>query len=256
MDRFYDHLRIGNRRGVQGGSAPGNIQWHAREIDDASIAAIAAKIVRGAHEDAIDRAGLDAQCTKHALRVIDRVARNLEALAAFNTLFANVDAIYWARFGALVARDARREIEAMEPAITTRNWYGQLGILKVFRERLALWAIRFQPSTERDPHAMAHGVNRVDHIAHPGPKRLQFIDHWAAILPDKLGNPGNAASDILRFHERGTSTYQRAFVALTVRVGFDYRGATNRFATAKQRTRIVIFNSILELAHVEFETQC
>src|SRR3954463_7775044 len=114
VHRLGDYFRIGDRRGVQRRAAPRHVERHPRKIDDASIAAIAAQVVRRAHEYAIDRAGLDTQCTEHALRVVDRVAGDFETLAAFDPLLANVDAVDRARLRALIARDAGCQIKPMK----------------------------------------------------------------------------------------------------------------------------------------------
>ncbi len=177
--RVGNHFRIGNCRWVERRSAPGHIERHPRKIDDASIAAVAAQVVRRAHEDAIDRTRLDAQCTEHALRVVDRVAGDLEALAAFDALLADVNAIDRARLRTLIAGDAGRQIEAMKAAIPGRHRNRQLRIFEVLGKRFALGPIGFDPRSKRDPHAVRNGVNRLDDVAHPGPDSLHFVDHWA-----------------------------------------------------------------------------
>src|SRR5256885_12184719 len=92
VNRLGNYFRIGNSRGVQRRSAPRHIKRHPREIDDATIAAVAAQIVCRSHEDAIDRTRLDAQRAKHALGVVDRIASDLEALATLYPLLAAINA--------------------------------------------------------------------------------------------------------------------------------------------------------------------
>src|SRR6478609_2884518 len=93
VNRIGDYFRIGNRRWIQRRTAPRHIERQPREVHDASIAAVAAQVVRRAHENAIDRAGLDTQRTKHALRVVDRVAGDLETWGALNAFLPDVNAI-------------------------------------------------------------------------------------------------------------------------------------------------------------------
>src|SRR5205823_1597428 len=109
VHRICYHLRLRHRRGIKRCLAPTNFHREPREIDDASVAAIARQVVRRPHEDAIDRARLDAQRTKHALAVVDRKAGDLEALAVLDPLLANIDAIDRASLRTLIARNARRQ---------------------------------------------------------------------------------------------------------------------------------------------------
>ena len=55
------------------------------------------------HKNTVDRARFDTKSTKHAFRVVNGEAGDLEALGTFNPRFANVNTIDRARFGALVA---------------------------------------------------------------------------------------------------------------------------------------------------------
>src|SRR3954447_22877095 len=86
MDRLGNHFRIGNRRRIECGAAPRHVEGHPREIDDAAVPAVAAQVVRRSHEDTVNRTWLDAQRTKHALRVVDRVPGDLKTLAPLDTL--------------------------------------------------------------------------------------------------------------------------------------------------------------------------
>src|SRR5688572_19483906 len=60
MYRLDNRLRLRHRRGIQRRFAPRHFDRQAREIDDASVAAVAAQVVRGPHEDAIHGARLNA----------------------------------------------------------------------------------------------------------------------------------------------------------------------------------------------------
>jgi hypothetical protein len=179
VNRLGNHFRIGDGRRVQCCAAPRHIQRHPREIDDAAVPAITAQIVRRSHEDAVNRTWLDAQRTKHALRVVNRVSGDLETLAAFDPLFANINAVDRARFSALIARDARRQIKPVKTAIPGSDRYGQLWIFKVLGKRLPFWTVSLNPRAKRYPQAMRNGVDGVNDVAHPGPHSLHFVYHWA-----------------------------------------------------------------------------
>src|SRR3954454_4777563 len=183
VNRLGDYFRIRNRRWIDRCSAPSDIERHTRKVDNASIAAIAAQIVRRAHEDAVHRARLDAQCTKHALRIVDRVAGDLEALAVLDALLADVNAIDGASLRTLIARDAGREIKSMKAAISRGHRHRKFRVLEMFGKRLALGPIRFDPCAERHPHSMRHRVHRVNDVPHPWPYSLNFIDHRAERYP-------------------------------------------------------------------------
>ena len=102
--------------------------------------------MRRAHEDAIDGAGFDAERTEHALAVVDREAGDFESFAPFDPLLADVDAVDWTKLGALVARNASGQVEAMEAAIARRDWHRQLGILKQLGKRLPLRSVSLDPN--------------------------------------------------------------------------------------------------------------
>src|SRR5262249_27903901 len=102
-------LQLGGRDGrrVERRLAPGRLHRQLGVIDDAAVPAVAALVVRRAHEDAIHRARVDAQGTEHALGVIDLEAVHPEALAHRVLDLLDVDAVHRAGAGALVAADAR-----------------------------------------------------------------------------------------------------------------------------------------------------
>lgn len=167
MNRFGNDFRHRYRSRIERRSPPSNVDGHSGKIDDASITAVAAEVVRGSHEDAIHRAWLDTQSAEHALRVIDRVVRNAETFAAGHLLLADVDAIDGTGLGALVAGDTSREIEAVKPAVAGRDRNGQFGILEVLREGLPLRIVCLHPVTQRDPKTLGHGGYRRKDIEKP-----------------------------------------------------------------------------------------
>src|SRR5690606_30945385 len=118
-------------------------------------------------ENAIDRAGLNAQRAEHALAVVDRKAGDLKALARGHTLFADVNAVDRARFRALIAGDAGRQIVAMETAVPGGNRHRQFRIFELLSERFSLGPVRDQPIAERDPHTVSNGRNGIPDIAKP-----------------------------------------------------------------------------------------
>src|SRR5262249_15331796 len=131
----------------------------------AAIARVTALVMRRAHEDAIDRARVDAQGAEHALRVIDLEAVDAETLSDRVLDLVDVNAIDRAGAGTLVAADAGGQIEAMEPPIPRLHRHRQLGILEMLRERLAF--VGLQEIPEGNPHPLADGLNRDDDIAEP-----------------------------------------------------------------------------------------
>ena len=176
---FGNHFAVGNRSRIERRSSPRNINRHAREVDNAAIAAVATKVVRRAHEDAVDRTRFDTQSAEHALGVIDGVAGDFEALASLDTFFADVNTIDGARLRALIAGDASCEVEAMKASVSGRNRYRQLWVFEMFGEGLALWLIRRKPVAKRHAHAVANGVDCLEDIAEPGPPRLHLLDNPA-----------------------------------------------------------------------------
>lgn len=110
-------FRLRHGSWVECGSAPGDVDRKSREIDQATVATVAAQVVGSTHENAIHGAGFDTQSTKHAFAVVDGKPGDLESFATFHTFFANVNAIDRAKLCALVASDARGEIEPMEPSV-------------------------------------------------------------------------------------------------------------------------------------------
>src|SRR5262249_2433292 len=150
---------------VQRRLSPSHFHRQLGEINDAAVAAVAALVVRRAHEDAIDRTGIDAQRTEHALGVIDLETVYSETLAHRVLDLIDVDAVYRAGTGALIAADAGRQIEAMEPAIARLHRHRQLRVFKMLREGLAL--VGLQEIPESDVHSLGDGVDRPVHVTEP-----------------------------------------------------------------------------------------
>jgi hypothetical protein len=174
MNRLGDDLRRCDRRRVQRRAAPRRVNRHPGEIDNRSVATIAAQVVRRAHKNTIDRARLDAQRAKHAFRVIDRKGRDLEALATRHALFADVDAVDRARLRALIAGDARRQIVAVETTIAGRDRNGQLRVFEVLGKRQPLRIVRFEPIPQRNSHTLSDRPHRNPNVSKPFPHRRGF----------------------------------------------------------------------------------
>ena len=118
----------------------------------------------GPHEDAIYRAGLYAERTEHAFRIVDCEASYLEALAIFDPFFTDVNAVDGASFGALVAGDTGGEVEAVEATITGHDRDRLFRVFKLFGKCSTTILVGFQPVPERDPHTVGdrhHGVANV-----------------------------------------------------------------------------------------------
>jgi len=167
MHWFGDHLGLGDRGRIEGGSAPGNIHRQPRKIDNATISTVAAQVVCGAHKDAIYRTWFDAKSTKHALRIVDCIACDFKALASFDFFFANVNAVDWACFGALITSDASRQVEAVKAAVTCCDRYGFFRILELLRECAAIGKICRKPVTQCHVHSVNNGAYGNEYIPKP-----------------------------------------------------------------------------------------
>jgi hypothetical protein len=93
------------------------------------------------HENTIDRTWLDAQSTKHAFGIVNCVAGNLKSFTALDSFLANVDAIDGACLGALIASDARGQVETVKSAIASRNRDCFLRVLELLGECAAILKI-------------------------------------------------------------------------------------------------------------------
>ena len=167
MHRLHDHLGGGDGGRVERRASPGDLDWEPGEIDDRAVPAVAAQVEGRAHEDAIDRAGLDTQRAEHALRIIDREPAHAEALAPAHPLLADVDAIHRTRLRTLVASDAGRQIVAMEAAVTGRHRRWQFGVFEVFGEGPPLLVIGAAEHAQRDQHALRNRADRREQVPKP-----------------------------------------------------------------------------------------
>src|SRR5207244_8013296 len=127
-DRLDLEFGSGNRHRVERRLSPGGLHGQLGKIDDATVPAKAALIVRRAHEDAIDRARVDAQSAEHALGVVDLEAVHAKALADRVLDLLDVDAVDRAGPRTLVAADARRQIEALKTAIVRLHRHRQFRV--------------------------------------------------------------------------------------------------------------------------------
>src|SRR5262249_54441494 len=103
-------------------------------------------------------------------------AVDAEPLAHRVLHLVDVDAIDRAGAGALVAADAGGQVEAVEAPVARLDRHGQLGILEMLREGLAL--VGLQEIPEGDPHALAHGFDGQTNIAEPGTHEILAVPDW------------------------------------------------------------------------------
>ena len=178
MDGLGDDFGLCDSGWVERSSAPGDIERQTREVDDRSVAAVAAQVVRRSHKDTVNRAWLDAEGTKHALAVVDRVAGDLKAFATFDFFFADVDTIDRARLGALIARDAGRQIKPMKTTIAGRDRHREFWVLEMFGKGLPLGVVGFEPSSQRHPHTGDYGVDSSDNITKPRKNPFEPMNHY------------------------------------------------------------------------------
>ena len=172
MDRINDYLRLSHCSWIERRPPPRHIHRQSGVVHNTTVSAVATQVVRTTHKDAIHGTGFDAKCAKHALRVVDRVARDLESFAAINLFLANVDAIHRTSLGTLIASDASCQIKAMETTVPRHHWYGLLRVLKPFRKRPPIILVRSQPIPQSDVEPLdnrAYGDEQIakpsDHIA-------------------------------------------------------------------------------------------
>ena len=186
MHRLDDRLRRSHRCRIERRLAPRHIERQAREVHDASVAAVAAQIVRGAHEDAVDGARFHAQSAEHALGIVDRVAGDFEALRSFHALFPDVDAVHGTGLRAGIASDARRQVEAVKATIASGYRHRLFGILKVLGESAALGLVRDKSVAERDAEALANRVDGEPDVAKPvvhgGNELCAVLDNLSRII--------------------------------------------------------------------------
>ena len=92
---FVQHLRFRDSGWVDCRFAPRDLQRQSSIVHNASVAAVAAEVVVGAHEDTVDRAWFDAQGAEHALCIIDCEAFNPKPFADGALFFFDVDVCFW-----------------------------------------------------------------------------------------------------------------------------------------------------------------
>ena len=134
--------------------------------------------MRRPHEDAVHRTGLNAQCTKHALRVVNRKAADLEAFPPLNPLFPDVDAVDRTRLGTLVAGDAGRQVEPMKAPVTGRHGNRQFGVLELLSERLSTPIVGAAENSQRHEETFRDRRNRRKHVAKPDPHCVATVIVW------------------------------------------------------------------------------
>ena len=124
----------------------------------------------------------------------------------------------------------------MKPAIPRRHRHGQLGILEVLGERLAIRPVRLDPRPQRHPHAVADGVDRFEDVSQP----------WE----DSLHAGNHAATEFLSEHARGDaarsssgdSSRSRSASTSVCKQTVDYRNAALRRNRRCERMRIASLN--------------
>jgi len=132
---------------------------------NSSPASICVKDLRCNECNAVDRAGLDAQGTEHALGVVDQKAIDAEPLADRTLFFFDVDAIDRTGDRAFFAADTGRQVESMEAAIPGFHRHGNLRVLVDFGERSPPISLEHRP--QRHPHPRGNGGNGHPDIAKP-----------------------------------------------------------------------------------------
>ena len=181
VDRISNYLGVGNSCWVQCAPSPSQIERQPRKIDNAAIATVATQVMGSTHKNTVDRAWFDTKSTKHAFRVVNGEAGDLEALGTFNPRFANVNTIDRARFGALVAGNARGQIKAVKSTVAGRHGDGQLWIFEMLGKSFSLGTIGDHPISESHPHSMCHRVHRFDDVTKPWPGPFNLLNHAVSV---------------------------------------------------------------------------
>lgn len=147
MYRLGNDLCLGNCRWIERRPAPCHVERQTGKVDNAPVAAVAAQVVRRAHENTIDRTRFDTQSAKHAFAVVDGVAGDLESFAPLDALFPNVDTVDGTSLGTLVTGDTSRQVKPMKPTIPRGNRHRKFGVLEVFGKRLTVGVVRLEPGS-------------------------------------------------------------------------------------------------------------
>lgn len=164
-DRLMQHLRLCDDRWIQSGFTPRYFQRQLRVVHDTSIATVATQVVVRTHEDTIHRTRLHTQCTKHALRVVNRKPVDSKALANRALLFVDVNAVNRTCRRALLAADTCRQIEAMEAAIPRLHLERHLRVFVDFSE--CATTVRLEHRSQSHIHALQNGDDGQPDISEP-----------------------------------------------------------------------------------------
>ena len=171
MHRFGNCLCLGHHGRIKRILPPGNFQWQACKVDDASVTAIATQIVRRSHLKALRHARLGAETTQQALGIVDNVPRYLEAFSALGFLPADINTVNRAVLGTSSAGRTFCQIVTMESSVAIRHDKRQLWILVLFGERPSLGVVRSVPVSHRNPKCLGNRNHGNKYIVKPLAKR-------------------------------------------------------------------------------------
>lgn len=167
MNRLCDNFRLRDSRWIQSRPAPRHINWQTGEINNTAIPAVAAKVVGRTHKDAIHWTWFNTQSAKHAFRVIDCIASDLKALAAFDFLFADVNTVDGTSLCALIASDTGRQVESMKTTVARGHWNRLFWVFKMRRKRASVILVGDQPIPQRYTHPLSNGAYGHEYISKP-----------------------------------------------------------------------------------------
>jgi len=159
MDWGNDHLRLGHSGGIQGRPAPSHFERKAGKVDNATVTAETAQIMRCAHENTVRWARFNAHRAENALGIVDRVAGHPEAFAFRFPFFADVDAIDGTRPRTTIARDTAGQVVPVESPVSCRNRHGLFWVFVLVSEGTAILFVGYQPVPHRNPHSLGNGEN-------------------------------------------------------------------------------------------------
>lgn len=164
---FAQDLGFSDNSWVQGCFPPRDFKWQFSVIDDAAISTVAAQIMVGSHENAIDGAGVHTQSTEHALGVVDDKAVDSKALANGTLFFFDIDAVNRTGLGAFVTADARCQVEPMESSVARFDSDGRFRIRVRVGKRFPIGTVRFDHLFQGDGHPLNNSEHGDSHIAKP-----------------------------------------------------------------------------------------
>ena len=182
MNGFHNDFRSSYCGWIDSRTSPPNVYRQPCKVDDCSIPTVTTQIQSWSHENTVNRAWLNAKCTEHAFRIVDRKARHLKAFTPGRFLHNDVNAVNGTFLRTLITGNTRREIKTMKSSISCRNRCREFRIFEVFCECFSVWIKSTTKDVESNSHTVQHSTNRrkevakpTDHGGHPMVKKEEHL---------------------------------------------------------------------------------